>query len=450
MYYAEYNLHDDRLKLFIGDGPRLPKEEYFAAKKQMGAYWRGSGCLTGVWTPAREDFVLQYVDEIEEIVDDDCGFEYRLERFGGYSDKAEIRAEGYEAVENEIAERFAGGQPILVGHHSEAKARRDQKRLHSAIRHKIEQWDLAGYWSERVKRAERHKAYLERPDVIRRRVKKIEKRIRDHKRKLTEKAKLEFFVHVYYYNAMGDDPGEDYQEKYPDAHQFVEAEAEMLEARWAEIVAYQNRWLEHLQMVLNYQQQLYEQAGLLDVDKGTLEPEVGGAVNAGHWLPIVRVNQKTVTVMDTFHDPESHAFERKVELAGLTSKRLISKADYEATPGRKVYGDTLKATWERMHKVNNDEETGEEVVIKKGMGIRYKVGWHARKTFSEWAEVVSNNQKSVTLLKFYKNYSGHYLYNTTQEKWNTTFETMPAEEWQQYRKEHLPEWEGAKVVKGRR
>jgi hypothetical protein len=59
-YTAEYNLHDNRLKLFIKGGDRMSKPDFDAAKKLMGQYYPGSGCLTGTWTPAREDFILQH------------------------------------------------------------------------------------------------------------------------------------------------------------------------------------------------------------------------------------------------------------------------------------------------------------------------------------------------------------------------------------------------------
>jgi len=42
------------------------------------------------------------------------------------SDAAHDRAD-------QIGERFAGGQPILIGHHSEKRARRDRDRMHTAM-----------------------------------------------------------------------------------------------------------------------------------------------------------------------------------------------------------------------------------------------------------------------------------------------------------------------------
>ena len=59
MHTANYNLADDRLKLYLDQDDRIPREEYLALKKLGLAWWRGSACLTGVWTPEREDAILE-------------------------------------------------------------------------------------------------------------------------------------------------------------------------------------------------------------------------------------------------------------------------------------------------------------------------------------------------------------------------------------------------------
>lgn len=54
----------------------------------------------------------------------------RLERA---ADRAGQEASQAFASADAISRRFEGGQPILVGHHSERKARRDQDRMHGAM-----------------------------------------------------------------------------------------------------------------------------------------------------------------------------------------------------------------------------------------------------------------------------------------------------------------------------
>ena len=69
-------------------------------------------------------------------------YEQRQEARRARLEKAADRASGESAqafaAADSISERFAGGQPILVGHHSEKGARRDQGRIDSNMRKAIE------------------------------------------------------------------------------------------------------------------------------------------------------------------------------------------------------------------------------------------------------------------------------------------------------------------------
>lgn len=69
--------------------------------------------------------------------------ERRAELRAEWADKAAGRAADRAATADSIAERFAGGQPILVGHHSEGKARRDQARMHANMSKSAEEATLA-------------------------------------------------------------------------------------------------------------------------------------------------------------------------------------------------------------------------------------------------------------------------------------------------------------------
>lgn len=71
----------------------------------------------------------------------------RLERRAAlraeWAEKAAARSNARAATADSIAERFAGGQPILVGHHSEGKARRDQARMHANMSKSVAEATLA-------------------------------------------------------------------------------------------------------------------------------------------------------------------------------------------------------------------------------------------------------------------------------------------------------------------
>lgn len=59
--------------------------------------------------------------------------EARIDRLRARAEKARAEGAAASAQSARIAERFWMGQPILVGHHSEKKARKDQERMHAAL-----------------------------------------------------------------------------------------------------------------------------------------------------------------------------------------------------------------------------------------------------------------------------------------------------------------------------
>lgn len=69
--------------------------------------------------------------------------EARQERREEWAAKAEKRSDAAFQSAHQIAGRFEFGQPILVGHHSERKARADQERMHSAMGRAVEEGKLA-------------------------------------------------------------------------------------------------------------------------------------------------------------------------------------------------------------------------------------------------------------------------------------------------------------------
>lgn len=108
----------------------------------------------------------------------------RADRYATYSEKAAGRAEGAFKRAEQIGERFYGGQPILVGHHSEGRARSDQAKAHRAMSKSVAEAAKAEHWEQRAEAVERHAARMEAPDVINRRLVTLSARLRDVERKL--------------------------------------------------------------------------------------------------------------------------------------------------------------------------------------------------------------------------------------------------------------------------
>lgn len=341
-YAAEYNLHDDRLKWFIQDGPRLGREKFLEAKRIMGAYWRGSGCLTGVWTPAREDFVLSMLgndQEIEMVIDDDSGYSYRVERFERYSDSAAKRSEEAYQRSRDAVDGIPFGQPILVGHHSEGRHRAAINRSHRAMDRSVYEQRKAAYWAERQEAAERHAAYKERPDVIARRIERYETDLRQVERR-------------------------------NDGSEF------------------DRRWIEHYRMVLDYQRELYKRSGGVEAENN--KPQVGGAI--GYWGgigPVIAVNGKSVTTLRTFSnsDTPDSAFREVVTLDKVT--KVFSPEDLAKVASAAAYCQALIAAH------NKQFETKTEVKPEKGGALKYR-RWYGRDPVG-WCEILRVNQRSITV-----------------------------------------------------
>lgn len=147
---ATYNVTNDRLKVWFDD--RLPEAEYKKARDAKFQFWHGSGCFSAVWSPEAEDFILSYGITIEED-DTPDDVESRVERYQRYAANDEQAAE--------YAEERA----------RTANTRRQLAQAENTAANKI---DEARYWHDRIAGAIRLAAYKDKPDVITRRIKRLE------------------------------------------------------------------------------------------------------------------------------------------------------------------------------------------------------------------------------------------------------------------------------------
>lgn len=74
----------------------------------------------------------------------------RAERYEGYAENATARSETRLNAASSIADAIPLGQPILVGHHSERRHRRDLDRIDTNMRKGIEESKKAEHFSHRV------------------------------------------------------------------------------------------------------------------------------------------------------------------------------------------------------------------------------------------------------------------------------------------------------------
>ena len=187
-YSATYDPADDKLRLYATS--RLDEETY-GRVKAAGFRWAPKQELFyAVWNPRAEDVATELAGEVG---DEDTSLveraEDRADRFGGYQERRAAEAERARKAVSEIADNIPLGQPILVGHHSERRARRDAQRIEDGMRKAVRLWDTSEYWEQRAAGALRHVKYKELPAVRARRVKTLEAEQRKHQRTRAEAEK---------------------------------------------------------------------------------------------------------------------------------------------------------------------------------------------------------------------------------------------------------------------
>ena len=318
MYRATYSPDDNKLRLYAAS--RLDPETYKKVH-DAGFRWAPKQALfvAPAWTPGREDVLLSLAGEIE---DEDSTLaerqEARAERFTGYSGKrASESAQALDEVER-LAAMIPPGQPILVGHHSERRARRDAQRIENGMKRAVMLFERAEYWEERARSALLHAKYKERPDVRWRRIKKIEADLRKAEKTIAQSQKyltiwraesldlnmaklISSHDHISACFPLDTYPRPAEKSQYEGSRSLWSAlDDDIITTEQAREIAircherqiqHQQRWVNHYQNRLIYERAMLDESG--GVVTRTQDFEPGGQVfSRGEWLTIIRVNKK--------------------------------------------------------------------------------------------------------------------------------------------------------------
>ena len=353
MMTATYSPEDNKLRLYASS--RLDAELY-ARVKTAGFKWapRQDLFVAPMWTPGREDLLLELCGEID---DEDTNLvdraEERSERFTDYSASRTEDADRAQKAVAAIADGIPFGQPILIGHHSKRRHRKDIERIDNGMRRAVKMWDTAKYWTDRADAAVRHAKYKERPDVRARRIKTLEADKRKQERRIAESQKFlkmwqregltrnlalaisnQDHITVYYT-----------KEKYPastyegantlwgglDKGIINEQEAAVIAIRVHErSIAFVQRWLTHYENRIAYERAMLAEGGGIIADK--TGPEKGGACRCWAspcegWSYIQKVNKVSVTVLDNWNNGGAN-FTRTMPFDKLTA--VMNAADVQA------------------------------------------------------------------------------------------------------------------------
>lgn len=352
---ATYSPEDNKLRLY--SSTRLDDETY-ARVKAAGFSWapRQQLFVAPMWTPGRAELLI---DLCGEIGDEDKSLvqraEERAERFENFSENRAKDAEEARKRVDSIVEHIPFGQPILVGHHSERRARKDAERIGEGMRASIKNWETSKYWTARAEAAIGAAKYKERPDVRARRIKKIEA---DQRKKQRVKAEAERFIKAWskegltmemaarianhdrgnFLSASERTDGKTWPVSFSDATRgrcdprpkVEEIAAKAIQGH-RKIIDWADRWLNHYDNRLSYERAMLAADGGIAVDQN--KPEVGGACKCwasprGGWSTIQKVNKVSVTVLDNWGNG-GRDFTRTIPFDKLTA--VMSRAEVEAS-----------------------------------------------------------------------------------------------------------------------
>lgn len=294
---ATYCPEDNKLRLYAAT--RLDEATYQRVR-EAGFRWapRQQLFVAPMWTPHREDLLLELCGEVG---DEDTSLveraESRADRFSEFSTKRAQDARAARDAVSSITDKIPLGQPILVGHHSERRARKDAERIENGMRRAVSMWETSQYWRERANGALRHAKYKERPDVRQRRIKRIEADRRKQTREIEQLANL---VEVLCNEALTYDELVDFVwstslfdlrdalVRAPEA--FRETCAKQV-ANSRRYIAHCERWLCHYDNRLAYERaMLGEQGGAASGRFANIK--VGGHVKMGsEWYLVRRINR---------------------------------------------------------------------------------------------------------------------------------------------------------------
>jgi len=186
-----YSPEDNKLRLYPN----------FRFDKELWLYFRSIGMryaskqelFVFAHRISREDLCLFLLPDDEEIQPEGTTLaeraEIKAERLEGYYNNRVRDMNAYSRSASRYSERFAQGQPILIGHHSEKSARRDQKRADTAMRNSLDHGRRADYWSWKVGGVAHYANMKADAGVRTRRIETLLKELRDLQRSITSDKK---------------------------------------------------------------------------------------------------------------------------------------------------------------------------------------------------------------------------------------------------------------------
>jgi chaperonin cofactor prefoldin len=176
-----------------------PSQEILAKLKMHGFRWSSR---QSIWYSKDNDRTRRIAEEVtvqqaDEPTGEKLSFAERMEakreHLEARQERLEERAQKLDAQSTQafnkahsISEHIPFGQPILVGHHSEGKHRRDLERINSGMSKAVELYKEAEQTAQAAEGTARHLRQMEDVGVTQRRVKRLEADKRVLQRRIAE------------------------------------------------------------------------------------------------------------------------------------------------------------------------------------------------------------------------------------------------------------------------
>lgn len=388
MLTATYSPEDDKLRLY--SSTRLDSETYERVKAHGFRWAPAQELFFAVWSPERADLLESLAGDIE---DEDKSLaeraEERAERFEDYSENRRADSERAHAAVSAIADGIPLGQPILVGHHSERRARKDAERIENGMRRAVKMWETSQYWKDRAAGALAHAKYKELPGVRARRIKTIEAEKRKLQRSQEEAARW-----LRMWTACANVPDEvnrlqcarklagcswltlprkegDREGITPSADAVLKEDPSPIYARrtLAEVIEYAirvhqpsarlARWVEHLDNRLAYERAMLGESGAGKASQFDIQPG-GRVLVGGRWLLVISCTRKAGQLVSMRTSQERHCgrvlaeqvedYRPPTDEEADTVKKATAKPPLCNYPGPGI----VEVTWAEWDAVNSD------------------------------------------------------------------------------------------------
>lgn len=400
---ASFDPADNKLRL---RSPSRLDSETYAQVKAAGFRWAPKQELfvAPMWTPERADLLIELCGEIG---DEDTSLvdraEERADRFVEYGEHRAEDAMSAKANVDRIAAGKELGQPIICGHHSEKRARKDAEKIESGMRKAVKMWETSKYWEARAKGALRAAKYKELPGVRHRRIKGLEADVRRYA-KAVEQAE-HFTVRwskpdLTHEQAMGianyDGTVRTWSDLDAGTITAAEAATKCIEGH-ARAIANAQRWMAHLNLRLAYEKAMLGEGGGLVSDRFDIQP--GGRVLCrNEWFVVRKVNRVDGRIVSV---SIVHPFLKVRGIETVSDYRPPTEADAKALakvtklapivnyPGE-GFREMTKAEWDRYVKAQAGCMRKSAATAEHG-AYRYRLTYSAgvpRQVFITDAKVV--------------------------------------------------------------